>query len=155
MMGIIHSWDFIALIYTYKYFGVFDPETMPRADPVWIPIRSCNRALGMWGILKTIDAHKRSKAMDAISETCLFPTIMKLYTLKCYQSNVHFKKIAIYIFFVNEIELLPLECGSPEIIINSLANSPTLLILFTLNFFVLESTVTQIKFRRSTNWNWK
>ena len=78
---IIHSWDFITLIYTYKYFGVFDPETMPRADPVWIPIRSCNRALGMWGILKTIDAHKRSKAMDAISETCLFPTIMKLHTL--------------------------------------------------------------------------
>ena len=60
--------------YTYKYLGVFAPETMPIADPEWIPIRSCRRALGIWGILKTIDAHKRSKAIDAISETCLFPT---------------------------------------------------------------------------------
>ena len=84
-MGIdnINSWELTISIYTYKYFGVFDPETMPRADPVCIPILSCNRALGMWGILKTMDAHNRSKAMDAISETCLFPTIMKLHTLEC------------------------------------------------------------------------
>ena len=61
-------------MYIYKYFGVLDPETMPIADPEWIPIRSCRRAFGMWGILKTMDAHKRSRAIDAISETCLLPT---------------------------------------------------------------------------------
>ena len=48
---------------------------------------------------------------------------------------------------------LPIVSGIPESTISSLANSPTLFIRFTLNFFVLESTVTQIKFRRSTSWN--
>ena len=54
-------------VFVYQYFGVFDPDTIPIAGPEWIPIRSWRREFGIWGILKTIEAHKRSNAIDAIS----------------------------------------------------------------------------------------
>ena len=74
--------DLSTISVTYRYLGIFGPVTIPIAGPEWMPIRSCKRNFGTREILKIPEAAERSKAIDAISITCLFP-------IKCLFKDYH------------------------------------------------------------------
>ena len=59
--------------YTHQYLGIGDLVTMPVTGPEWIPIRSFSPEFCILEILKSHFSPTRSKAIDAISTTCLVP----------------------------------------------------------------------------------
>ena len=77
----------------YQYFGIFGPVTIPTTGPEWIPIRSWSRKFGTRGTLKFPEAAARSKAIDAITITCLFPR-------NCYKRISNFSSVLLLFLMI-------------------------------------------------------
>lgn len=56
-----------------QYRGILLPTIPATTGPVWAPLRICSRSPGRLGTWKTEDAANRSRAIVAISDTCLSP----------------------------------------------------------------------------------
>lgn len=63
-----------------QYRGILDPTMPATTGPVWAPHLICKVSDFWWGILNWVEPANRSRAMLAISLTCLLPaSVWKKY----------------------------------------------------------------------------